>query len=246
MLNWSILGENCLANGGSGNSGPTTLTVTLPCGLHVRRLLYRDQCGTASSTQTVMIGNPPTVSIGPNQTVCPGANATFTATPGFSSYLWSNGATTSSVTVSASGSYSVTVTDANGCFATDTATLSNFTAPSFHGPNQTVCPGTNATFAATPGFSSDLWSNGATTNKCDRECEWDLWRDCDGREWCTGTASATLTHFPAPSVSIGPNQTVCLGANATFAATAGSNTYLWSTGATTNSVSVSGRSGCTV
>jgi hypothetical protein len=42
---------------------------------------------------------------------------TLTANAG-ASYLWSNGATTRSITVTASGNYSVTVRDANGCSST--------------------------------------------------------------------------------------------------------------------------------
>lgn len=39
------------------------------------------------------------------------------------SYLWSNGATATSVSGLAAGAYSVTVTDANGCTATGSATV---------------------------------------------------------------------------------------------------------------------------
>src|SRR5690606_13083290 len=38
-------------------------------------------------------------------------------------YLWSNGATTQSITDLAAGSYTVTVTDANGCTAEGTYTV---------------------------------------------------------------------------------------------------------------------------
>lgn len=42
---------------------------------------------------------------------------------GYSSYLWSTSATTQTITVNASGTYSVTVTDANGCQGSDAVTL---------------------------------------------------------------------------------------------------------------------------
>ena len=50
---------------------------------------------------------------------CQGDSITLTATPG-SSYLWSNGDTATSITVSSSGTYSVTITDANNCTSTST------------------------------------------------------------------------------------------------------------------------------
>jgi hypothetical protein len=43
------------------------------------------------------------------------SSATITANGSYSSYLWSNGETSASITVTTPGSYWVTVTDANGC-----------------------------------------------------------------------------------------------------------------------------------
>jgi len=42
---------------------------------------------------------------------------------GYTSYLWNTGATTRTITVSSSGTYSVTVSDANGCSGSDEVTL---------------------------------------------------------------------------------------------------------------------------
>jgi hypothetical protein len=50
-------------------------------------------------------------------TFCDGGAVVLTATEA-AEYLWSNGATTRSITVTESGSFSVTITDANGCSAT--------------------------------------------------------------------------------------------------------------------------------
>lgn len=47
-------------------------------------------------------------------TFCEGGSVTLTASSG-SSYLWSTGASTQSITVNTAGNYSVIVTDANGC-----------------------------------------------------------------------------------------------------------------------------------
>lgn len=48
-------------------------------------------------------------------TICPANTLTFTAPAGFTSYAWSNGATTQQITVTVSGVYSLTVSDATGC-----------------------------------------------------------------------------------------------------------------------------------
>ena len=46
---------------------------------------------------------------------CTGGSVTLTAPAGYTSYLWSNGATTNSIVVSTTGNYNVKVTNAAGC-----------------------------------------------------------------------------------------------------------------------------------
>src|SRR5207302_9675643 len=93
-----------------------------------------------------------------------GGSVTLTASTA-SSYLWSNGATTQAITVNASGNYSATVTNANGCSATSAATAvtvnANPTATITAGGPTTFCAGGSVTLTASSA-SSYLWSNGAT------------------------------------------------------------------------------------
>ncbi len=64
---------------------------------------------TAAPTATATAGGP--------TTFCAGGSVTLTAT-GTGNFLWSNGATTSSINVTQSGTYTVTVTNASQCAAT--------------------------------------------------------------------------------------------------------------------------------
>jgi len=63
----------------------------------------------------------PTVTLPANFIKCANEPAVLQATPGFQSYVWNTQETTARITVVAAGTYSVTVTDANGC--TDTASM---------------------------------------------------------------------------------------------------------------------------
>jgi hypothetical protein len=73
----------------------------------------------AMSSATLAVSQGFVASISPSGSValCSGSTQQLTATAG-ASYLWSQGSTTQSITVNAAGSYSVTVTDANGCSST--------------------------------------------------------------------------------------------------------------------------------
>jgi subtilisin-like proprotein convertase family protein len=68
-------------------------------------------------TLTQQSGQTPTVTPSGATSLCPGNNVTLTSTTG-TSYLWSTGATTQSITVNSAGQYSVTVTSGNNCIAT--------------------------------------------------------------------------------------------------------------------------------
>ncbi|HCY20833.1 TPA: hypothetical protein DIC40_03110 [Patescibacteria group bacterium] len=73
-------------------------------------------CGVIADQVVVVVNPLPTVNI--TQTSGNG-NATLDAGTGFSEYLWSTTAITQTIVVSASGTYSVTVTDNHGCKNSD-------------------------------------------------------------------------------------------------------------------------------
>ncbi|MDR7372974.1 T9SS sorting signal type C domain-containing protein, partial [Flavobacterium aquidurense] len=72
--------------------------------------------GTAFNLTVTVNPTPttPTISAGGPLTFCAGDSVTLTSSTG-TTYLWSNGATTQSITVSTSGIYSVQITNAAGC-----------------------------------------------------------------------------------------------------------------------------------
>lgn len=78
--------------------------------------------------------------------LCNGSSISLAVNTGFSGYLWNTGATTNTITVNASGNYSVTVTDTNGCSATKTfdvsasgiATITGATINDFDGNRNSV------------------------------------------------------------------------------------------------------------
>jgi uncharacterized protein YjdB len=75
-----------------------------------------------SATVNVNAGTTASITAGGATTFCQGGSVVLTANAG-STYLWSNGASTQSITASASGSYYVTVSNAAGCSATSTAAV---------------------------------------------------------------------------------------------------------------------------
>ena len=95
------------------NTATTTYTFTPSAG----------QCA-STTTMTITVNPLPvaTITAGGPTTFCPGGSVILTASAG-TSYLWSNGETTQSITVNSSGSYTVIVTNASNCSATSAVTV---------------------------------------------------------------------------------------------------------------------------
>ena len=83
--------------------------------------IYQNNCPVTSAGISVTMNALPTVpNITSSGTIvpCSGGSMTLTAPSGLTSYLWNTGSTASSLVVSQSGNYSVTVTNSNGCLQT--------------------------------------------------------------------------------------------------------------------------------
>ena len=122
-----------------------------------------DSLVTLNLTINEPITTAPTITAGGTTTFCEGGNVVLTSSIE-SEYLWSNGATTQSITVSTAGDYSVLVTNVNGCTAVSLATEVTVNAlPSVPtitaGGVTTFCAGGSVTLSGNNGAT---WSSGGT------------------------------------------------------------------------------------
>lgn len=114
LLNAGNAGMNFLW---SDNSSAQTLNVTASGTYHVNVTNTTTGCNNAD-TITVMINTPPTVNLGNDTAICGDHLLLDAGNPGMT-YLWSTSASQQMITAFVTGTYSVMVTDANGCTATD-------------------------------------------------------------------------------------------------------------------------------
>ncbi|HNI45282.1 MAG TPA: hypothetical protein PK230_11340, partial [Chitinophagales bacterium] len=167
---------------------------------------------------------------------------------------WSNGITTPTTIIypSGSGVYTVTVTAANGCTASDSGNIMVHDSPnpsmqSSNPPSNAFCSNTSIDLSTTTPYNSYTWVldptppitpdeilgtsptlhiDGATTGEGIRNV---IVTDANG---CTGYAALWLDHYPAPNVAMNTLVTDC--ATTLQLTTQGSNSFpvTWSTGAT--------------
>ncbi len=146
----------------------TTRSITVKnTGSYSVKVTNGNNCSATSTVIPVTVNPLPTATItaSGNTTFCQGDSVILTSSIG-SSYLWSNGLTTRSITVKNTGSYSVKVTNANNCSKTSATTSITVnplpTATITASGNSTFCQGDSVILTSSIG-SSYLWSNGLTT-----------------------------------------------------------------------------------
>jgi gliding motility-associated-like protein len=161
-------------------------------------------------------------------------------------YLWSNGATTPSISNLCPGSYTLEVTTATGCSVIQTSTI----APGQASPSLTLSQNNESCLNACDGSISStvsngqasdtyLWSNGATTANLTNVCPGPYTLVLTTANGCTVTQTATVAAAQAsPTLTLTPINETCLNAcdgsiSSTVSNGQASDTYLWSNGATT-------------
>jgi len=239
----------------SWSNGATTATATgLAAGTYSVTVTNPSGCTDSSSvtiTQPTLLVSSAVID---SNVSCNGYNdggATASATGGTTTYAysWSNGATTASITGVAAGTYSVTITDANGCTDSSSVIITQPTAlvSSASVDNAVSCNGLSdggATASATGGTGAYTysWSNSATTASITGVVASTYSVTITDANGCTDSSSVVITE-PATLVASTSldNNVSCNGLSdggATASATGGTTayTYSWNTGATTASI----------
>ncbi len=177
-----------------------------------------------------------TVDLGGDAVVCPGYTING-VTAGAVSYVWNGdpNVNTSSLSADTAGIYSLTVTNVDGCSASDTISLTLLPGPLVNlGPDQSACNQV-VLDAGNPG-SQYAWSvlgqNGQTVTVTTSGTYF-VNVSASG---CTDTDTIEVNILPGPVVDFGADSITCR--TITLDAGNAGSTYLWSTGATTQTVTV--------
>ncbi len=176
-------------------------------------------------------------------TVTNGAVDLTPSPPGSYTFSWSNGSGTEDLANIPAGTYAVTVSDANGCTATNSFTVEDTATPPSLSATTTAatCGQNNGSINLTPSGGTApyafAWSNGANTEDLSGVPAGSYTVTVTGANGCTATASATVPDNP---VSIGITGTTTPAPNGSVditASPANGYDYAWSNGETTEDIS---------
>jgi hypothetical protein len=245
---------NVVTNGGAApfaynwsNGATTQIISNLAPGTYSVTVTDANEC---FATASVVITQPAALVANLSRTniVCGGVNtgaATVTPAGGTLpySFSWNTGQTSATINNLAAGTYTVTVTDARGCTASSSISITAPPALTLSiTQNSGTCTNVNMGIlvanvtGGTPGFSYS-WSNGATTQTASNLAPGTYTVTVTDANGCTQTATAAVTAFPAPSCSVTVLQPSTLGNNGSVQVNVTSGTapftYSWSNGGNT-------------
>lgn len=193
------------------------------------------------TTLTVTVAPLPTIDAGADVSICFGDTTQLLASGG-SSYVWSPvGSLTGAGSASplahptATTTYTVIGTDANGCSNVDSVTVTvNTLANGSFSPDTAICIGESVTLSAS-GFSQYQWKPGFTlsctncaTTVATPTATTNYTVVVTDQNGCVDSGSVRVTVNQLPVIVTGPDQTICVGDSAIISATLSSpQSYSW-------------------
>lgn len=232
----------------SWNTGATSSAISVtPAVTTIYTVTGTTSGCSGSRTTTVTVNALPTATANNTGPVCAGNSVTLTSTSA-SSYTWSGPsafnsnlqnpviASTSSLNA---GTYTLTFTGANTCTNVTTTALSINALPTVSSNTAAICSGAGTVTLTATGATTYTWNTGATTAAIAVSPPVTTNYTVTGTNGLGCRNSFTTTVYVSSSPTITVNSaSVCSGNSVNLTAN-GAVTYSWSTGATTNTISVS-------
>lgn len=194
----------------------------------------------ATSFVNVTVNAAPSVTISGEQNLCQNKTTVLTATSGYTSYLWSGGYRSENLTINQGGTYTVTVTDQNGCTNSTSHVVNTLQAPDVTISGRlSICENETTMLTATAENVTYQWSTGATSFFINvNSMEQYSVTVTSNINNCTATKSAMVIVNPLPNVTISGNTTICRGESTMLTASGTNLDYSWTTNETTRFITV--------
>ncbi|MDY7394014.1 T9SS type A sorting domain-containing protein [Aureibaculum sp. 2210JD6-5] len=228
------------------NTGETTASITVsPSETKTYSITATTNCGgndvSVSDEIIVNVFEGPSLSVSDDVTICSGSEVTLTA-EGNGDFLWSTGENTSSITVSPTQTTTYTVTSSSGsCSKTEDVIVTVEVMPTVDlGEDISICYGDDV-FLTAEGNGDFLWSNGQLGPSIKVSPLVTTTYSVSASSGCGNTTvTDEITVFVGPQIFVdaGEDKLICTGELVTLTAK-GNGDFLWNTGETTASITVS-------
>ena len=231
----------------SATTNPITVSPSTSTGYTVTAKDLNGCTNTASVIVVITTAPTPSITASAN-IICMGTTVTLAGSGG-NSYLWSNTSQTNSViTVTPSATTTYTLVASNGsCTGTTTLQILVGSVVATISGNTNICLGDSTTLTASaipPIGNTYLWSPGNQTTSTivvspTNQTTYGV-MVTNSTSGCIGTETVTVNITPSPIATITTNtsNSICAGQSIILSAGPATSTYLWSTGETTQVITV--------
>ena len=210
------------------STNATTATITVSPTLTTTYKVTGTKSGATATDDVVVYVNPlPIVNIGTDKSICKGDVQVLNVDNSFSA-KWNSGQITNTISVkpSITTSYSVTVTDNNGCTATDGINIIVNDIPNVNAGNDiTIFKGSTTTLTAI-GNGSFIWNTAQTTPSITvNPSVTNTYLVTLTKNNCTASDAVVVTVVDL-NINAGTDKTICAGSSVILSVT-GADTYQW-------------------
>ncbi|WP_217607053.1 gliding motility-associated C-terminal domain-containing protein [Chitinophaga sp. GbtcB8] len=230
-------GNSLILDAGAGNfaytirwsTGETTQRINITNAGKYWVSVTNGICTTTDTIQVTVIPMP-LVDI-PDASICRGQSVKLDAFVDGGTYLWSNGATSSSILVSTQEQFWVQVVK-SGCITIDTVNVTVNPPPDITlNRDTTICPDQSVMLTVNLNNGGNIrWVTGATTNSIVVNEPGQYWVTVS-RDNCMIKDTVNVRLQPSIKVELGPNQEICPGSQITIdGTTQDAISYLWDDG----------------
>jgi gliding motility-associated-like protein len=210
-------------------TSPGTYSVTLD-----------DGCEITADNITINVMSPPDpFSLGEDTGLCNGDEINFAFDPNLGSFLWQDGSVTPNYSITTSGTYSLTISNACGS-ASDEITITNGNAPTVElGPQQVMlCAGEELAIALDPNAGDYTWQDGsheaAYTINAPGNYSVTVSNGCG-----SDSDDLVVTGIATPGpFSLGPDTLLCIGDELEFSFDPALGDFTWQDGSSASSYSI--------
>ena len=213
----------------------------LDTGAYDIRLVVSDGIGCSdTSYRKLYVSDYPTKSLPIDTTVCLGDHFLLDARNGGSDYLWNMGKTTQSIEVTNSGEYSVEIVNWGKCITKDTTSIVFDSVPIVDlGDDIQICQGNSVSLDAQNSELDFLWNTGDTSQEMEVFSSGIFGVEVINSNGCIGSDSILVKVNPLPIVRLGNDSVLCSGQIYLLNAENQGANYLWNSGESSQTISVS-------
>ena len=191
----------------------------------------------ASDTINVTVNTSPNLDLGADIVACADSLVNLTSNVSVAQYKWSTGATTNQITPSKTGTYKLTVTDANACQDIDEVQVTFNPLPTFDlGAAREACDST--TLEINLLNASKLWKGGSTASKRTVMNSDTIWATTTSALGCDFKDTVVIIINNSPQIELGNDSTLCFQNALNLDAGYPGSKYKWSTNDTAQNVTI--------